>query len=52
MLLDPEVPEGRIRVGRHYTLRLYAARQLEYTYGKVQPDGQLDEFGMPRRGWK
>jgi hypothetical protein len=49
-LLDPKVPEGRTRVGRYYTLRLYAARQLEYTYGKIQPEGQLHEFGMPPSG--
>lgn len=49
-LLDPKVPEGRTRVGRYYTLRLYAARQLEYTYGRIQPEEQLHEFGMPPSG--
>jgi hypothetical protein len=46
-LLDPKVPDGRTRIGRYYTLRLYAARQLEYTYNKIRPAGQLHEFGMP-----
>lgn len=46
-LFDPQVPDGRTRIGRYYTMRLAAARQLEYTYNKVKPDGQLQEFGMP-----
>ena len=28
-------------------MRLYAARRLEYTYNKVNPIGQLHEYGMP-----
>lgn len=44
-LFDPGVPEGRTRVGRYYTLRLQAARQLEYTYNKVKPKEPLQKFG-------
>jgi hypothetical protein len=46
-LFDLQVPDGRTRIGRYTAIRLYAARQLEYTYNKVQPAGQLQEFGTP-----
>jgi hypothetical protein len=46
-LVDPQVPDGRTRIGRYYAMRLYAARRLEYTYNKVNPIGQLHEYGMP-----
>lgn len=46
-LFDPKVTDGRTRIGMYYTLRLYAARQLEYTFNKVNPGGQLHEYGMP-----
>jgi len=46
-LFDPKVAEGRTRIGRYYTLRLYAARQLEYTYNKVKPVGPVHEYGKP-----
>jgi hypothetical protein len=46
-LLDPTVPNGRTRIGRYYILRLHMARQLEYTYNKVRPDGPLSDYGMP-----
>ena len=45
-LLDPKIP-GRIRVGRYSTMRLYAARQLEYTHGKVSPGDPLHIYGTP-----
>lgn len=46
-LLDPRVTDGRTRIGMYYTLRLYAARRLQYTFNKVNPGGQLHEYGMP-----
>jgi hypothetical protein len=46
-LFDLQLPDGRTRVARYATMRLYAARQLEYTYDKVQPDGELRDFGAP-----
>ena len=46
-LVDPQVPDGQTRIGRYYAMRLYAARRLEYTYKKVNPIGQLHEYGMP-----
>lgn len=46
-LFDPNIADGRRRIGRYYTLRLHAARQLEYTYNKVRPSGRLHEYGMP-----
>ncbi len=46
-LLDPKVPSGKQRVARYYTMRLYAARQFEYTFSKLSAGGQLHEYGMP-----
>jgi hypothetical protein len=46
-LFDLQLPDGRTRIGRFTTMRLNAARQLEYTYNKVQPAGQLQEYGTP-----
>jgi hypothetical protein len=46
-LFDPKGEDGRTRVGRYYTLRLHYARQLEYTFNKVQPNGQIHEYGKP-----
>lgn len=46
-LFDLKVPDGRTRVARYYTMRIYAARQLEYTYCKVQPKEPLHNYGMP-----
>jgi hypothetical protein len=46
-LFDLQVPDGRTRVGRYTAMRLYAARRLEYTYDKVKPTGQLQDFGTP-----
>jgi len=44
-LFDLQLPDGLTRVGRYTAMRLYAARPLEYTYDKVRPPDQLQEFG-------
>jgi hypothetical protein len=46
-LFDLQVRDGRKRVGRYAAMRLHAAHQLKYTYDKVKPAGQLQEFGTP-----
>jgi hypothetical protein len=45
-LFDPKVSDGRTRVGIYYTLRLHAARRWQYTFTRVNPGGQLHEYGM------
>ena len=40
-LFGLQMPDGRMRIGRYTTMRLYAARHLENNYNKVKPDGQL-----------
>jgi hypothetical protein len=47
-LLDPKLPDGLTRIGRYYTMRHYAARQLEHTYKQVNPDGPLSDYGKSR----
>lgn len=44
-LTDLSVPDGLTRVGRYYTLRLHASRQLEYTYSRVKPPFPVTDFG-------
>jgi hypothetical protein len=34
-------------VGRYYTLRLHASRQLEHTYNEVNPDDPISNYGKP-----
>lgn len=46
-LTDPKLPSGRTRVGRYYTLRLHAARQLEYTFNTVNSGGAISDYGLP-----
>jgi hypothetical protein len=44
-LMDLAIPDGLTRVGRYYTTRLYASRQLEYTYKKTNPPFPISEYG-------
>jgi hypothetical protein len=46
-LLDPAVTDGRMRVGRLYTLRLASSKELKKAHAKVQPPGPITDYGKP-----